>query len=284
MIDLHVYGFADEASPQLSGQIAAMQRNGLQGLEIRNVDGENVADISREKAKLIQTKLSEAGLVTWSIGSPIGKIELTDDFSAHLDKFKHTLEIAHILGAKNLRMFSFFMPRDQRPETCRDQVMEWMSRLVEAAEGSGIVLCHENEKGIYGDIPARCKDIFETFPNIKGIFDPANFVQCEVDTWEAWQQLHSYIHYMHIKDACSDGAVVPAGMGAGQIKRLVEAYVNAGGRHFTMEPHLTVFDGLSALEREGEESVVGGMQYPDADTAFDAGCQAFFNVTKEVLK
>ena len=44
-----IFAFADEASPLIDGQIVAMQRNQLQGLEIRNVDGENVSAISAGK-------------------------------------------------------------------------------------------------------------------------------------------------------------------------------------------------------------------------------------------
>ncbi|MEE0898732.1 MAG: sugar phosphate isomerase/epimerase, partial [Acutalibacteraceae bacterium] len=102
MDGIKIYAFADEASPNIDEQIAALKRNGLQGLEIRNVDGVNVSDITLEKAKEVKKKLSSNGLVTWSIGSPIGKINIeNDDFSAHTEKLKHTLEIANILEAEN---------------------------------------------------------------------------------------------------------------------------------------------------------------------------------------
>ena len=104
MNDIRIYGFADEASPKIDKQIAAMQRNGLDGLEIRNVDGINVSDIGFDKAKEVKSKLDNAGLSIWSIGSPIGKINIKDDFIPHLEKFKHTLELADILGAKNIRI------------------------------------------------------------------------------------------------------------------------------------------------------------------------------------
>lgn len=51
MSNIKLYAFADEASKQMDGQIAAMLRNGLDGLEIRSVDGTNVSCISLEKAK-----------------------------------------------------------------------------------------------------------------------------------------------------------------------------------------------------------------------------------------
>ena len=53
------------------------------------------------------------------MGSPIGKISIADeDFPAHLDKLRHVLELADVLGAKNLRMFSFYVPDDKKQE-CR---------------------------------------------------------------------------------------------------------------------------------------------------------------------
>ena len=102
-----IYAFADEASHLIDSQIVAMKRNGLDGLEIRNVDDINVSDITLEKAKEVKKKLDDNGLLTWSVGSPLGKIRFgVDDFSEHLEKFKHTIEIAHILGAENIRIFA----------------------------------------------------------------------------------------------------------------------------------------------------------------------------------
>ena len=218
MKPLRIFAFADEASPQIDGQIAALRRNGLQGLEIRNVDGQNVSDISLEKAREVHKKLTDAGLSVWSIGSPIGKIDIQkDNFERHLQKYLHTLEIARALGAEKLRMFSFYLPKGQDPTPFRQQVIDRLSRMAELAQGSGVALCHENEKGIYGDVASRCLEILQVVPQLQGVFDPANFVQCGQETWAAWEMLHERITYMHIKDALPDGRVVPAGAGVGDV-------------------------------------------------------------------
>ena len=84
---MKIYAFADEASPSIDEQIAAMKRNGLNGLEIRGVDGENVSVISLNKAREVRRKLEDAGLSVWSIGSPIGKIDIKNgDFDAQMEK------------------------------------------------------------------------------------------------------------------------------------------------------------------------------------------------------
>lgn len=43
----------------------------------------------------------------------------------------------------------------------------------------------------------------------------------------------------------------------------------------TVEPHLTVFDGLKGLEKEGDASVVGEVyKYATAEEAFSAAVSA----------
>ena len=279
MDGIKIYAFADEASPNIDEQIAALKRNGLQGLEIRNVDGVNVSDITLEKAKEVKKKLSSNGLVTWSIGSPIGKINIeNDDFSAHTEKLKHTLEIANILEAENIRMFSFYMPEGKEISDFKNEVIERLGIMCDIASKSGVALCHENEKGIYGDIPERCLDLFKVLPYLKGIFDPANFVQSGVNTIKAWDMLKNYIYYMHIKDAKIDGTVVPAGMGDGNVEKVVKNFIEKGGNSFTIEPHLTVFEGFSHLEHKGETSAITEYGYQDSNTAFDTACNAFKNL------
>ena len=275
MAKFNLYAFADEADQSLSGQIAAMKRNGQQGLEIRTVDGMNVSDISVAKAKEIRKQMDDAGLRVWSIGSPIGKIDIEkDDFAAHMDKLRNTLEVAEVLGAENIRMFSFFVPQDKDPAIFRSCVIDRLNVMVEAAKGCTAELCHENEKGIYGDNAARCLDVLTNVPQLKGIFDPANFVQVGQDTLKAWELLGSRIKYMHIKDALPDGKVVPAGQGYGHVPEILRMFAANGGSSLTLEPHLFDFAGLKALERAGQTTKLGDGTYATPDDAFDAAANA----------
>ena len=281
MEKLRIFAFADEAGSPIENQIAAMKRNGLAGLEIRDVDGVNVSAMTEAHAREVRRKLDDAGLITWSIGSPIGKIGAEEDFAPHLEKFRHMLEIARILGAENIRLFSFYIPEKKDPEEFRDTVFERLEALIEAAADSGVELCHENEKLIYGEVAARCAEIHRAFPALKAVFDPANFIQCGQETWEAWTMLKPYVKYLHIKDALPDGSVVPAGKGVGCVARILNDYLAGGGRALTVEPHLKVFDGLANLERAGGESGIGGFCYESNDAAFDAACGALKAILEE---
>ena len=276
MSNIKLCAFADEADASIDLQIDALKRNAIPYLEIRNVDGINISKITLEKAKEVKSKLDANGLAVWSLGSPYGKIKVSDNFAELLDSFKHGLELSHELGAKCIRLFSFYEATDP---AARDIVMERLSAFIEAAKGSGITLCHENEKGIYGDIASRCLDIHKTLPELKCVFDPANFIQSGQDTKEAWEMLKNYVYYMHIKDAMPDGKVVPAGKGAGNLPFLVGEYSKQGGGVMTLEPHLKIFDGLAALEESDEKTDIDDFTYPDNNAAFDVAV----NAIKEIV-
>lgn len=274
-----IYAFVDEVAASIDKQIEAMKRNGLAGLEIRCVDGVNVSELPLDRAKEIKKKLDDNGLVTWSLGSPIGKINIeTDDFAAHIEKLKHTLEVGNILDTRNIRLFSFYTPEGKNVADYKNEVIDRVGKMCEITAQYGIFACHENEKGIYGDIPERCLELHQAIPALKGIFDPANFVQCGVDTLKAWDMLQNYIYYMHIKDALINGTVVPSGAGNGNVGAIAKKYLEMGNFAFTIEPHLAVFEGFADLEKEGESIKLDEYQYKSNDEAFDVACNAFKNV------
>ena len=266
--------FADEADKTLIGQIRAMKENGLGLLEIRGVDGKNIAELTEAEAKSVKNKLDEAGIAVWSIGSPIGKIDMTDDFAPHLDKFRHLLALSEIFGTRRMRIFSFYHTDLPITDVLRDGVLERLSRLLEETDGSNMILCHENEKGIYGDTAARCAEIHRALPALRAVFDPANFANCCEDVLPAWELLAPYNEYLHIKDVAEDGIIVPAGEGICQMSELIRRYRANGGIVMTLEPHLSVFDGFAELEKPDEKSNISAYRYASGREAFDAAVQA----------
>ena len=280
MADIRLCAFADEAADSLAGQIKALRENGIGFLELRTIDKKNVTKFTDEEVKEYKKQLDDAGIKVWSIGSPIGKVKITDDFNVDLDLCKRTIEIANMFDAKSLRMFSFYGTNGEAQY--RDEVMERLSKYVEAARGSGVTLCHENEKGIYGDIAVRCREIHETLPELKCVFDPANFVQSGQDTLEAWAMLEPYVFYGHIKDSLADGSIVPPGKGIGHIPEYLPKFVAKGCDVLTLEPHLTVFSALKSLEEEGEESKVGLYKFASKREAFDCAVNSLKDIIKEI--
>lgn len=280
MSKIRLSAFADEASPFISEQITALKRNGISLLEIRGVDSVNISKIDAQKAREVRKQLDDGGISVWSMGSPIGKVALDGNFDEHLDTFKRILEYADILGASRIRLFSFFPNADEDRNAGLEKVIKRLDAFC-AVTPDSITLCHENEKKIFGENIENCLDIHRALPRIRAVFDPANFIQCGVDTLEAWAALRDYVDYVHIKDALSDGTVVPAGKGLGHIPEILTDYIGKGGSVMTLEPHLKVFSGLSALEN-GESVKMEARIYASNDEAFDAACFALNSILNTI--
>jgi 3-dehydroshikimate dehydratase len=235
--------FGDEIAADLAEQLDVMQKEGIPALEFRAAWGTNILDLSDEQVRQAKGLLDERGMQVSAIGSPIGKVKITDDFGAHLQRFRRALAVAAMLDAPRIRIFSFFIPPGEDAARYRTAVMDRLLMLTQLAEEAGVTLWHENEKEIYGDIATRCADIHTTIrsPHLRAAFDPANFIQCGVRPMdEAWPLLADVSTHIHIKDAMlSDGHVVPAGDGDGQVKELLRALVARNYRgYLTLEPHL----------------------------------------------
>ena len=130
----------------------------------------------------------------------------------------------------------------------------------------------------------RCKVLFEKIqsPNFRAVFDFSNFIECDQETMEAYEMLKPYIEYIHIKDAFSDGTIVPAGSGEGQIEAILKLYNDYTDREIilTLEPHLTSFSGLDKLSNPEDIKVQNAFETPEL--AFDAGTQALRDILAKI--
>ena len=249
-------GFIDEISDDFSEQCKVAAGLGLRHVEVRSAWGINILDLDAAQLETLRQTLAEYGLSVSSIGSPIGKISIDDDFPPHLERMRHAVEVAELLDAPYIRLFSFFIPEGTDPDSRRDEVLSRMSALAEAAADSDVILVHENEKEIYGDIPRRCLDIVTSVdsPKLQLAWDPANFIQVGVRPFtEGYSMLRPYVGYIQIKDALlADGTVVVAGAGDGEVVETIRAlHADGFDGFFSLEPHLgeyTAFGALSGSE------------------------------------
>lgn len=105
--------FADEYAENLKEQIIGLSINRINNLEIRFVDGVNIANLDDEAIVRIKRALTEnrtegCRISVFAIGSPIGKISIDDDFEEHIKLFERVCKSANMLGAKYIRIFSFY--------------------------------------------------------------------------------------------------------------------------------------------------------------------------------
>ena len=273
--------FADEHSKSFTGQINALQSFGIHHIELRFLDEKNIADLTAAEAVAAKAKLDDGGIQVSAIGSPLGKINLGDNFCAHLETARRVFENANIFNTTRVRMFSFYLHSGKSRAECRSEVLDRLGTFLELADRFDLQLCHENEAKIYGQDPEHCLDLLNSFHGkLRCVFDMGNFVLDSCTPWpDGYEVLKNYIEYFHIKDSLAAGAIVPAGCGDAHIQEILHAYRNEFQKDvlLTIEPHLQTFDGLNKLVGKQFENPY---QFATKEDAFSEAVRC----TKALLK
>jgi len=265
--------FADEAGTSLEEQIAALNENGIRYIEPRNIGGKPILTLTEDELREVRRVLDENGIKVNSLGSPIGKYPINEDFSKHLSDFDKALTACEILGTKNMRMFSFFVSQDSLAEN-RDEVLRRMRTLVSLAKKRGIRLCHENESAIYGQMPEEVKDLLTNIDGLYGIFDPANYRMNNGDVIDGINATLINLAYLHIKDAIYEKqCITPAGEGEGKIGDILDIVNESTDElvYLTLEPHLHLFAAYKDID---EHELKGKYDFNNNREAFDYAVKA----------
>lgn len=287
--DIFISGFSDEISSNLDKQIEVVKSCGMNYLCLRDIDGINIGKYTLEEfEQKVFPRLKKSGMKVSSLGSPIGKIFI-DDEKAHKEQLimlKELCKIGKLLDCKYIRIFSFYI-KDEKIEKCKEAVIRKLREFVKIAEENDIVLIHENEKDIYGDIALRCSEIMTEInsPYFRSAFDFANFVQCGENTLEAYEMLKEYIEYIHIKDAnYSDNQNVVCGTGTGKIKEILDDIINKRNYKgfLTLEPHLVQFEGLKNLELGNVNEIIKNENKLTGEQGFILQHKALLNLLEKI--
>jgi sugar phosphate isomerase/epimerase len=262
-------GFGDEIDPDPAVQVDVLRALGAGRIEVRSAWGTNVVDLDDDQVDRLAALLRASDMGVSAVASPIGKVDVALDAELEVARLARVIRVAHALGTPNIRVFSFFRGEGVPVESIRNGVLRRMRLLADLAEREGVVLLHENEKDIYGDVPERIVDIVESVGStaLRLAWDNANFVQVGVRPFDdGYAALRPYVDYLQVKDAvAATGVVVPAGEGDGQLRETLTALRDDGYAGFaSLEPHLSAAHAL------------GGFSGPDA---FRAAARAFAGLT-----
>ncbi|MCA1006842.1 sugar phosphate isomerase/epimerase [Rhodococcus hoagii] len=236
-------GFGDEIDPDPAVQAAVLLALGASHIEVRSAWGVNVAEMSPDHVARLRKILDDKGLTVSAIASPIGKVDVELPVGSEVERLRRVIAVAKALHSESIRIFSFYRGPNRSHCDVRDAVLERMHALAAVAADAGVVLLHENEKGIYGDTPERVLDIMTAVdsPALRVAWDNANFVQVGVKPYtDGYHLLRPYLAYFQVKDAlATTGDVVPAGAGDGELDATIAALAADGYRGFaSLEPHL----------------------------------------------
>jgi sugar phosphate isomerase/epimerase len=261
---MYLTGFADEAAPDLDGQIRATLELGWNHIESRNIDGVNIHDLSDEAFDSAAKKLEVAGVQINCFGSAIANWgeSIEEPFDSSLRETERAIPRMQHLGTKLVRIMSFGVRKEHGPE---DQMAEErfarLRELVRLFSDAGITPVHENCMN-YGGMGWRYTlELVENVPGLKLVFDTGNPIftddRCAArpypkqDTWNFYSHVKDHIAYVHVKDCRflrdDPEALFPEaeytfpGEGDAQVERVLTDLLSSdydGG--ISIEPHMSV--------------------------------------------
>ena len=261
-------GFADEAAPDIVGQIRATKELGWSNIESRNIDGVNIHDLPMDQFEVVEGKLRDADININCFGSAVANwskdVTTTEGVKNSIDELERAIVRMHRLGTKNLRGMSYKVMKDLSPhdQEIEKLVITNLKMLIERCEDADITYLHENCMNFGGQSHEHTLKLVEGIdsPNFKLIFDTGNppFTDLRLgskpyskqSSWEFYKNIKDHIAYVHIKDASfeadTDGVFPKAkftfpGEGDGDVRKIVKDLLSRGFEGpFSMEPHLSV--------------------------------------------
>jgi len=277
MAEFILSAIADEAGVMLNEQISALKENSIEYIEPRNIDGRGILDFSEDELKTIKRELDKNGIKVSSLGSPIGKYPIEADFESYKPLIFKAIGVAKALDTKYIRVFSFFTKQNELKKY-RNEVLKRLKFMVKTAESEGIILCHENESGIYGQMPSEVLDILTSVKGIGGIFDAANYRMNGADAIEGINATLINFKYIHVKDAIfNEQLIVPAGEGEGKIANAINLINEKFNDtvYLSVEPHLTEFLAYKTID---SHPLRGKYSFSSGREAFDFAVSAIKNL------
>ena len=243
-------GIADEASPQLEGQIRAHRELGWNTLELRLIGETNICQIDDAGFDQVRRALEEAGMGAICLASPIANWSrpISADFSADVADLRRSIPRMQALGTRFIRVMSY--PNDGQPEgSWRRESIRRMKELARIADDGGVVLLHENCSG-WGAATAENQRILlqeVASPALQIVFDTGNPVlegHRPEETWDFYRTARPYMQHIHIKDCrrLADGTLEYTMPGEGDClvrAILAEALASGYDGAFSIEPHIS---------------------------------------------
>jgi sugar phosphate isomerase/epimerase len=231
----------DEIGPSLPEMVSFCAENGVRRLDMRTVDGRNLLGMSLGEVDAIGRQLKAAGITVPTFVSPVlkwpapgkapagGKVDFAFDPATCPtdDPLAHAFDIATVLGATKIRVFSFLRYPGFKP----DDLDAAMGRLADLADRHDTMVEIENEP------VCNIGSIAELASYFAALDDPSPYLRPLVDIGNSWSigepphdrdiaTLAPRVDLIHLKDRDFDAKrTVPLGDGkvpwALELKRLL---------------------------------------------------------------
>ncbi|MDR6553075.1 sugar phosphate isomerase/epimerase family protein [Paenibacillus qinlingensis] len=254
----------DEVSADFEKAVKWAAEQGLRHVEVRVVNGVNVAELGNAQLIDIRKLVEDHGLYVSAIASPLFKcaldpqrlVESGDTFGQkeqsveeHFKKLHRVIEIAKLLGTSRIRIFSFW--RELDPQKHRNEVIHHLKRAGDIAEREGVMLLLENEPSCNGGFAEEVASLVSGIdsPAVRGLWDPGNEAYGAKEAFpRGYQFMKKSLAHVHLKDAYirHDGTpkCVPLGSGNVSITAQIKALEADGYTGlYTIETHFVPDSG-----------------------------------------
>jgi len=269
--DLTIGLITDEVSLALQEGLAFAREEGVGTIDLRVIDGRNVLALSRGEVADAARRVRAAGLSVSCICTPLlkwsppGKTARTegDQFGFELgdrsprDVYAQAFAAAEILGARDLRVFSYLAYDDYRLDDLREPIED----LLTLAEKFDMRVHVENEGvcNVAGLTELEAVMTAYRHPRLRALPDIANaYRTAQPPSASDLARLLPFADILHIKDySDAERRFVAAGEGDIPIAKLLAAALPAHGSpltltietHASSEPVVTTRRSLKGLRR-----------------------------------
>lgn len=254
----------DEVSDRYEEALDWAAEMGLSHVEVRVVDGRNVAELSDEQALEIRRQAEARGLFISAVASPLFKCALDplrpvasgDTFGQreesvedHHKKLARVIELAKLLGTHRIRIFSFW--REENPRLHTEEIVGHLRKAARVASREGVLLLLENEPSCNGGVAEEVAAIVRSvgMPALLALWDPGNEAYTGREAYPSgYASVKGLVGHVHLKDAYvsheGKGRCVP--LGAGTVKVIAQLRALAADGYeglYTIETHYVPEDG-----------------------------------------
>jgi L-ribulose-5-phosphate 3-epimerase len=211
--DLTICLITDEVSPSLDEGLAFARAENIDTIDLRVIDGRNVLALSQAELTEAARRVRAAGLSVSCICTPLlkwsppGKVAQAkgDQFGFALgdraphDVYTEAFEAAEILGARNLRVFSYLTYDGYRPDDLREPIDD----LLTLADKFDMKVHIENEGvcNIAGFAELEAVVTMYRHPRLRALPDIANaYRSSRPPSADDLARLLPFADMLHVKD------------------------------------------------------------------------------------
>ncbi len=267
MIESRLGVLTDEVSDNFEEALNWAAEQGLAHVEVRVVNGRNIATVSDDEARDIRKQVEAKGLYISALASPLFKCALDpsrpvasgdtfgnaeEDVEAHFEKLSRVIAIAKLLGTKRIRIFSFW--REQEPERYTSEIVGHLRRAAGIAAEEGVELLLENEPSCNGGVAEEVGTLVRAVdsPALRALWDPGNHAHAQREAYPSgYEAVKDVLSHVHLKDAYvgPDGKSRCVPIGSGTVDYIAHLRALAADGYeglYTIETHFKP-DGASRM-------------------------------------